>query len=188
MPTIDRHRPSTIADAKAAAKLARAQRIAARRKRGSKSKRRAVIAVARCYAHVRNQRLDHARKVAAWLVGKYDVICHENLNIAAMGRGMLAKGIHEAGWGILLHAIACKAESAGKWDVGVDAPGTTRDCSGCGEPVPKGLGDRVHVCPRCGLVLCRDHNAAINIKARGRRAVSELLARAVLARSGLEAA
>ena len=29
--------------------------------------------------------------------------------------------------------------------------------------VPKTLADREHTCPSCGLVLCRDVNAAINI-------------------------
>lgn len=163
---------------RAAAKLARAQRVVAGRKRGSKSRERARIRAARCHAHVRNQRLDHVRKVAAALVSKYDVIAYEDLQITRMVHGNLARGIYDAGWGLLLRAIACKAESAGKWAVGVDPNGTTRDCSGCGEPVPKDLRDRVHECPRCGLVICRDWNAAINIRARGRRAVSELLATA----------
>jgi len=29
------------------------------------------------------------------------------------------------------------------------------------------LSTRTHRCPRCGLVLCRDHNAALNILRRG---------------------
>ncbi len=157
--------------ARAAAKLARAQRIVARRKRGSKSKRRAALLVARCHARVKNQRLDHARKVAADLVSRYDVIAHEDLNIAAMGRGFLSGHIQNAGWGVLIHAIACKAESAGKHVVAVDPRGTSQACSGCGALVPKDLGVRVHDCPHCGLRMDRDHNAAVNICALGRSAV-----------------
>jgi len=41
---------------------------------------------------------------------------------------------------------------------------TTQDCSNCGCRVPKALADRVHKCPRCGLILCRDTNAARNIE------------------------
>ena len=41
---------------------------------------------------------------------------------------------------------------------------TSQQCSGCNEVVPKQLSDRLHDCPHCGLVLNRDHNAAINIK------------------------
>jgi transposase len=40
---------------------------------------------------------------------------------------------------------------------------TTQDCSGCGTRVKKTLSMRTHLCPGCGLVLDRDHNAARNI-------------------------
>ncbi|MFT0728451.1 transposase, partial [Synechococcus sp. F70.1] len=44
---------------------------------------------------------------------------------------------------------------------------TTQECSRCGYLVKKTLSTRTHRCPRCGLVLCRDHNAALNILRRG---------------------
>ena len=50
----------------------------------------------------------------------------------------------------------------------MDAKGTTQMCSGCGETAPKDLSQRIHACPHCGLVLDRDHNAALNILVRGR--------------------
>lgn len=159
--------------ARAAAKLARIQRTLTRRKRGSRGRERARIALARAHEHVRNQRLDHARKVAARLVGQYDVLAYEDLSIRAMSRGMLAKQMNDAGWRVLLHAIACKAEWAGKLVVAVDPRGTSQRCSGCGAMVPKALHVRVHDCPSCGLVMDRDENAAINIRALGRSAVSE---------------
>jgi transposase len=40
---------------------------------------------------------------------------------------------------------------------------TTQDCSGCGYRVQKSLSQRTHVCPRCGLIVDRDWNAALNI-------------------------
>lgn len=159
--------------AKAAAKLARAQRVLARRKRGSRSRQRAKVHVARCYAHARNQRLDHARKIAKAIVDRCDVVAHEDLSIRALVRGMLGKQVSEAGWGILLHCIACKAESAGKHVVAVDPRGTSQRCSSCGVSVPKDLRERVHDCPHCGLVLGRDENAARNIMALGRSAVTD---------------
>lgn len=40
-------------------------------------------------------------------------------------------------------------------------------CSGCHALVTKDLSVRRHDCPHCGLVLHQDHNAALNILARG---------------------
>ncbi|MBE9220697.1 zinc ribbon domain-containing protein, partial [Dolichospermum flos-aquae] len=37
-----------------------------------------------------------------------------------------------------------------------------QNCSNCGEIVRKSLSVRTHVC-KCGCILDRDHNAAINI-------------------------
>jgi putative transposase len=152
--------------------LARRQRAMARKKPGSAGKRKARILVAKTHAHIHNQRKDTAYKAAASLARRFDLICFEALVVAAMVHGNLAASIHDAGWRLLMTATACKAEGAGKHVVMVDPRGTTQECSGCGATVPKGLGVRVHRCPACGLVCDRDVNAARNILARGRRAVS----------------
>ena len=39
---------------------------------------------------------------------------------------------------------------------------TSQECSNCGEVVKKFLSTRTHTC-KCGCVMDRDHNAAINI-------------------------
>ena len=50
------------------------------------------------------------------------------------------------------------------------APGyTSQDCSSCGNRVQKSLSVRTHIC-LCGAVLDRDHNAALNILAKGLKA------------------
>jgi putative transposase len=156
---------------KSAAVLARRQRYLSRKKKGSKNRRRAVILVAKAHKHIANQRQDAARKIAKSLVERFDLICFEDLNVAGMAKGLFSKSINDAGWTLLRQATKNKAESAGSWDVGVNPSGTTIDCSCCGQPVPKGLEERIHKCLRCGLVLCRDHNAAINILRRGVRLV-----------------
>lgn len=56
-----------------------------------------------------------------------------------------------------------KAEYAGARLVEVDPYDTSQGCSGCGMRVQKGLGDRLHECPQCGLTVDRDLNAARNI-------------------------
>jgi putative transposase len=153
--------------------LRRRQQALSRKRKGSRSRRRAVALVRKAHTRVRNQRLDYARKVACDLVSRFDLIAFEALNIQGLASSALAKSIRDAGWRILLHAIACKAESAGKHAVAVDPRGTSQECSACGAKVPKDLSERTHRCA-CGCVLDRDHNAALNILARGRRAVTEV--------------
>lgn len=153
--------------------LRRAQQTLSRRQRGSASRERARNTVAKAYARIANQRLDFSRKLACTLFDRYDLIAHEDLEIARMVRGHFAKSIGDAGWGVFLQALHCKAESAGKHAIAVDPRGTTQRCSGCGTKVPKGIGDRQHVCS-CGVTLGRDHNAALNVLALGRSAVETL--------------
>ena len=43
---------------------------------------------------------------------------------------------------------------------------TSQECSACGAMVKKSLSVRTHICTRCGVVLDRDHNAALNILAK----------------------
>lgn len=150
--------------------LARRQRSVARRQKGSRSRKRARLLVARAHEHTRSRRLDHARKLAAVLVAKYDLIAYEDLNIRGMVRGHFGKSINDAAWGQFIYCLICKAEEAGKWAVPVDPRGTTQRCSACGQVVGKTLSERTHACS-CGLVLGRDENAARNILALGRSAV-----------------
>jgi transposase len=56
-----------------------------------------------------------------------------------------------------------EAACAGTRLMEVDPHDTSQDCSGCGVRVPKVLGDRLHECAHCGLVIDRDLNAARNI-------------------------
>jgi len=148
--------------------LAARQQVLARKKRGSRSRIRAKKLVARAHERARNQRLDFARKLVAQLFTRFDVISYEDLNIRGMVHGTLAKSIHDAAWGVFVHALTCKAEEAGKWAVAVDPRGTSQRCSRCGRlpDVRKSLSDRVHTCV-CGPPMDRDHNAACNIDALG---------------------
>ncbi|MEQ8963669.1 MAG: transposase, partial [Coleofasciculus sp. C2-GNP5-27] len=50
----------------------------------------------------------------------------------------------------------------GKITIAVNPAYTSQQCSNCGAIVKKSLSTRTHVC-RCGCVLDRDWNAAINI-------------------------
>jgi putative transposase len=98
------------------------------------------------------------------LVKKADVIAFEKLRIKGLAKTKLAKSIIDAGWGQFLEILRLKAVKAGVLTVEVNPNGTSQYCSNCGHKVPKKLKDRIHNCDNCGTILCRDVNAAINIK------------------------
>ena len=152
---------------RAQAKLRRAQRRVRRRRKGGNGRRKAVRELQRAHAHVRAQRADFHHKLARQLVDGHDLIAVEDLNIKGLAGSMLAKPIHDAGWGMFLDKLAYKAESAGRTLVRVSPAGTTQTCSGCGLHVPKTLAERQHRCSACGLNIGRDLNAARNILGLG---------------------
>jgi len=149
--------------------LATAQRRVSRRKRGAERRRKAVELLAKQSARVQRVRLDFHHKTAHAIVQRFGSIAVEDLNIRGLARMRLAKQVHDAGWAQFTTILANKAESAGREFYRVDPRGTSQECSGCQERVPKGLRVRVHACPHCGLVLDRDVNAAVNVQARGHR-------------------
>ena len=78
------------------------------------------------------------------------VIAIEDLNVKGLAAGMLAKSVRDAGWSSFFSMLSYKAEYAGRELVKVDPRGTSQTCV-CGTRVPKGLSDRWHKCPACGL-------------------------------------
>jgi putative transposase len=148
-------------------RIARANLKLARKKRGSKNRPKAKEALRRAHQRAAGARRNFTHHVSKWLVGNYDLIAFEKLNIGGMAQSRLGKSILDAGWAELIWQISYKAESAGRWAIPVNPRGTSICCSGCGEPVPKTLADRQHICGACGLSLDRDHNAALNIKRLG---------------------
>jgi IS605 OrfB family transposase len=150
---------------KAQAKLRQCQRRVARRKKGSTRRRKAVLLLQRAHIHVKNQRADFQHKESRLIVNKFGCIVVEDLNVKGLASGMLAKSVHDAGWSQFLNVVRYKAEWAGREFVQVDPRGTSQTCV-CGEPVPKTLKDRWHLCPACGLSANRDHMSAQVIKQR----------------------
>ena len=146
-------------------KLGKHQRVLSRRSKGSKRRAKQREVIARCHERIANQRKDFQFKAAHRIVERCDEVAVEDLKIKNMLKNhYLAKSISDAGWGNFRLKLQSKAASAGKQLTKVKPHHTSQKCSGCSEIVPKQLSDRVHDCPYCGLVLDRDHNAAINIK------------------------
>ena len=129
-------------------------------------RRRRNPADARDRARVKDRNRCH--EIATGLVRRYGFIALEDLDKpkttgsgGAKKRG-LNRSILEQAWGRIVSQLLYKAAWADRKLVFVDPRDTSQLCSGCGARVGKSLGDRTHRCA-CGLVLDRDHNAALNI-------------------------
>jgi putative transposase len=86
----------------------------------------------------------------------------------------LAKAISDVGWSRLRRWVEYYGRLHYVPVVAIPPQDTTQDCSGvlpdgtpCRARIRKTLSLRTQVCPRCGLVLDRDHNAAAVILQRG---------------------
>jgi putative transposase len=146
----------------------RRQRALARCKRGSKRRQTAKARLAAGSARIARQRRDHLHKLSRSLVSRYRGIAFEDLNMAGLKRGMLARSVHDAAWSQLVEFVRYKAESAGAHVVLVDPRGTSQTCPECGTIKPKRLNERMHCCD-CGSVLDRDVAAAkiVHLRAFG---------------------
>ncbi|HEY9842400.1 MAG TPA: transposase, partial [Candidatus Obscuribacterales bacterium] len=117
---------------KAQARLRRAQRKVARRKKGSQGRKKAVRELQAAHAHVRHQRQNFHHRLSHRLVQHYGILAIEELNIQGLAGGMLAKSVHDAGWSGFFSKLTYKAESAGRLLLRVNPRGTSQRCSGCG--------------------------------------------------------
>lgn len=155
-------------------KLRVAQRSLSRKKLYGANWRKQAHRVGVLYERVFNTRKDFHHKLSRRLANEYALVAVENLNIKGLAKGQLSKQVADVGWGSFLNMLTYKAEEAGGLVVRVSPHNTSQLCSGCGEIVSKSLSERIHSCARCGLVLDRDHNAALNILHRAKHARSAL--------------
>ncbi|MCC5667548.1 transposase [Nostoc sp. CHAB 5784] len=152
---------------KAERKLKSAQRRVSRRKKGSNRRNKAIKKLAIQHKKVADTRIDFHFKTTKNLLKKYDVVAVEKLNIKGLAKTKFAKSINDAGWGQFISILTVKAENAGLKLIAINPNGTSLECSSCGVKVKKSLSQRMHNCSSCKVSLCRDLNAAINIKNRG---------------------
>lgn len=178
---------------RAEVKLAQAQQAISRKKKGSNRRKKAVKVVRKAHRKVRNQREDYLHKHSRWLVDTYEIIVFEDIapsNLSkratpkqdeetgqylpngASAKSGLNTSILDAGWATFITMCSYKAANAGKVQVVlVDPRYTSQICSGCGTVRKKHLSERWHSC-ECGCELDRDHNAAVNIRALGIKALA----------------
>ena len=153
-------------------KLARAQRVASRRrgpypgKTPSNRWRRANNRVQSIHASITNARKNLIHETTTMLTKNYDRIVVEDLNVKGMLKNhSLATHISDAAWGEFVRQLEYKASWYGSTVVRADRFfASTKTCSSCGAVKAKlPLEVRTYHCETCGLTLDRDHNAAINL-------------------------
>jgi putative transposase len=120
------------------------------------------------HERIANKRRDFAHRESRKLVNRYGFIAVENLSVKRMSKNhRLAKSIMDAAWSDLTEKLSYKAVWADRRVVKVDPAYTSQKCSCCGNRQAMPLSIRSYECPSCGLSLCRDHNAALNILTLG---------------------
>jgi putative transposase len=155
---------------RAARRLRRLQQDLSRKQPGSQHRRKAVVKVARAHARVADTRRDWQHKLSTAIIRDNQAVYVEDLCVVGLGRTMLAKSVHDAGWSQFVGMLAYKAARYGRTFAKIDrfVP-TSQTCSACGRrDGPKPLSVRSWTCP-CGETHDRDVNAARNVLAQGRR-------------------
>lgn len=156
-------------------KLARLQRRLSKCEKGSNRRKRAVLAVAKVHARIKDIRTDFLHKLSTKLIRENQSISLEDLNVSGMLKNRkLAKAISDLGWRQFRTMLEAKAEMYGRavavisrWEP------TSQTCSTCGEKSLQkkagleGLKIREWLCSNCGSFHDRDVNAAKNIKVVG---------------------
>jgi IS605 OrfB family transposase len=136
--------------------------------RASKRWERTAARLGRAHARVANLRRDGLHKLTTRLATTYGTVVVEDLNVTGMlTNRKLARHIADAGFAELRRQLGYKTGwNAGRLLVADRWYPSSKTCSGCGTTKAKlTLSERQFACETCGLVIDRDHNAALNLAA-----------------------
>ncbi|MEQ9671765.1 MAG: transposase [Coleofasciculus sp. G2-EDA-02] len=151
------------------------KRVSKKFKKGqpqSNNYKKAKQKLAKKHLKVSRQRKDFAVKTALCVVRSNDLVAYVDAPAACRRldlqvRNMvknhhLAKSISDAAWSEFRRTLEYFGKVFGVATVAVKPHYTSQNCSNCGCVVKKSLSTRTHRC-KCGYILDRDWNAAINI-------------------------
>ncbi|MER7788353.1 transposase [Streptomyces sp. NPDC097640] len=152
---------------KAATKLARYDRMMARRKpkkgqAASKGYREAKKLRAKLHKKIAHQREDTGRKWAKKVVRDHDAIAVENFRPKFLARTSMACKAADAAIGATKRALIEMGRKHGRTVHLVHPAHTTMDCAHCGARAKHALplSERTYTCTACGAVSPRDKNSA----------------------------
>jgi putative transposase len=133
--------------------------------------------LAKAHYRVVCQRQDALHKMSTHVAQTYALIGLEDLNTKGMlANHCLAQAVSDASFFEVKRQLLYKAEQYGGSVHLVDRwYASSKTCSSCGwinDDLT--LADRVFICHDCGLVIDRDHNAAINIRKEALRLITDV--------------
>lgn len=165
MPFGDYERKYEKSLAEAQRRMARRYRKGKRRSQQSRGYRKALRQYNELKRRSAAQRKDTANKWAVKVCRNNDAIASEDFRPKFLSRTTMARKAQDAAIGKLIDTLEWQAVKHGRRFVKVNPAYTTQDCSNCGARAKRRLGlqDRVYRCERCGLVLDRDRNSAVNM-------------------------
>ena len=153
------------------------QRQLSKKKKGSNSRNKQRIKLAKQHQKVTDQRNNYLHQVSSKLINDNQVIVLEDLAVKNMMKNhKLAQAISDVSWGSLVSMLKYKAAWYNRNVVQIDRwyP-SSKTCSSCFHLIPTmNLSIREWVCPSCGEQHDRDVNAAKNILRQGLNIMSGL--------------
>lgn len=153
------------------------QRRLSRMVRGSHNYEKQKQKIAKLHAKAKQRRIDFLRQMACRLGRSYQIITIESLDIAGMKRALkFGKSLSDNGWSMFVELLSRAAERYGHLLLFADKwfP-SSKKCCRCGYIHKElTLADRTYVCPKCGNVLDRDQQAAVNLDREGLRLLKEI--------------
>ena len=164
--------------------LKKAQRILARRKKGSNRWKKQKRKLQSIWQHIKHQRNDFLHKASRSLVNNYDIICIEDLDLMDMSKTKyFRQSISDTSFATFVRYLTYKTKDEGKSLVKINTyyP-SSKTCSLCGKKQDIPLSERIYRCT-CGNKMDRDHNAAKNIATEGLLTYYKAYGTDVIARS-----
>lgn len=160
---------------KAQRNLKRKQQSLSRKVKGSNTRNKARLFVAKAHDRVANARKDYLHKLSTRLVNENQVIAVEDLHVKGiMKNHKLARAIGDVGWGMFTNMLKYKTAKTGKGYIEVNRFfASSKTCSCClHTQAQMPLNIRMWTCDKCGTKHDRDINAAINIRNEAQRMIA----------------
>jgi len=159
-------------------KIKQENRRLSRKKIGSSNYKKQKKRLATVHEKITNCRNNFLHNLSSKIVNENQVIICEDLSVKSMMKNKyLSKSISDSSWGEFIRQLKYKSGWYDRNFIQIDRffP-SSKKCSKCGHIKDNlNLSDRIYKCDNCGLIICRDYNAALNILEEGLRILNILM-------------